>query len=119
MYLISPNGHTPAAAKAARSPSSGASLTTSGSPANVSQLLVPFASLSNMSLTVWFSLPNKPIVLSFSIVQASTVTVRLSEGIKTTPKDVLSDSSASRPSAPTAFLWMVYLESESITFPTL
>ena len=45
--------------------------------------------------------------------------VRLSEGINTTPKDVLSDSSASSPSAPTAFLWMVYLESESITFPTL
>ena len=57
-----------------------------------------------MSLTVWFSLPNKPIVLSFSIVHASTVIVRLSEGIKTIPKEVLSDSSASSPDAPTAFL---------------
>ena len=49
---MSPNGQTPAAAKPAASPASGASLTTSGSPAKVSQLFKPFANRNNMSLTV-------------------------------------------------------------------
>ena len=104
MYLISPKGHTPAAAKPAASPSSGASLTTKGSPAKVAQLFVPLANRKSMSLTVWFSRPNKPIVLSFSMVQVSTVTNKLSVGVSTTPMDVLSDSSASRPEAPVAIL---------------
>ncbi len=49
---MAPNGQTPAAAKPAASPSSAASLTTNGSPAKVSQLLVPFANLKSMSLVV-------------------------------------------------------------------
>ena len=58
------------------------------------------------------------MVPSFSIDQVSQVIIRLSIGVKTNPKEEFSDSSASRFSAPTAILWIVYLESESITFPT-
>ena len=70
----------------------------------MSQLAVPLANLNSMSFVVWFSRPNKPIVLSFSIVHVSMVTIKLSIGVSTTPNEVLSDSSASRPDAPVAIL---------------
>ena len=84
---MSPKGHTPAAANPAASPASGASLTTKGSPAKVEQLFVPLENLISMSLTVWFSRPNNPIVLSFSIDHVAIVMIKSSIGERTKPTE--------------------------------
>jgi hypothetical protein len=63
----------PAVSKSAITPSSSSSLSriTAEFPADDVQFPSPFSISKAKSKTVWLSRPNNPIVLSFSIFQAS------------------------------------------------